>query len=88
MLSQSKTRKCIYSVYFMGKRNVFIGCQPQCERTIIVSMGWPEAAGMWVVSRRSASQEPVAVCPSQRPPRIIIVTIQSSTGYGKMQKSL
>lgn len=30
-----ETRKCIYSIYFMGKRSVFIGCQPQCVRTII-----------------------------------------------------
>ncbi|XP_028633881.1 stabilin-2 [Grammomys surdaster] len=31
----SEPRKCIYSIYFMGKRSVFIGCQPQCVRTII-----------------------------------------------------
>ncbi|XP_030100815.1 stabilin-2 isoform X1 [Mus musculus] len=33
----SETRKCIYSVYFMGKRSIFIGCQLQCVRTIITS---------------------------------------------------
>ncbi|XP_028736155.1 stabilin-2 isoform X1 [Peromyscus leucopus] len=30
-----ETRKCIYTIYFMGKRSVFIGCQPKCRRTVI-----------------------------------------------------
>ncbi|XP_060233840.1 stabilin-2 isoform X2 [Meriones unguiculatus] len=28
-------RKCIYTIYFMGKRSVFIGCQTKCVKTII-----------------------------------------------------
>uniref|UniRef100_A0A8C4MRF4 Stabilin-2 n=1 Tax=Equus asinus TaxID=9793 RepID=A0A8C4MRF4_EQUAS len=28
-------KKCIYTVYFMGKRSVFIGCQPKCVKTVI-----------------------------------------------------
>lgn len=87
MLSQSESRKCIYSVYFMGKRSIFIGCQLQCVRTIIVSTGWlSRGHGMWVVSLRLASREAVAVCSSQRLPRVVTVTVQSSTGYRKMQK--
>ncbi|KAL1774739.1 stabilin-2 [Sigmodon hispidus] len=30
-----ETRKCIYTIYFMGRRTIFIGCQPKCVRTII-----------------------------------------------------
>uniref|UniRef100_A0A673TU02 Stabilin-2 n=1 Tax=Suricata suricatta TaxID=37032 RepID=A0A673TU02_SURSU len=30
-----ETRRCIYSFYFMGKRSLFIGCQPNCVKTII-----------------------------------------------------
>ncbi|XP_038170878.1 stabilin-2 isoform X2 [Arvicola amphibius] len=30
-----ETRKCIYTIYFMGKRSVFLGCQPKCVRTVI-----------------------------------------------------
>uniref|UniRef100_G1LIS4 Stabilin-2 n=1 Tax=Ailuropoda melanoleuca TaxID=9646 RepID=G1LIS4_AILME len=28
-------RRCIYTIYFMGKRSLFIGCQPKCVKTII-----------------------------------------------------
>ncbi|XP_058597564.1 stabilin-2 isoform X1 [Neofelis nebulosa] len=30
-----ETRRCIYTFYFMGKRSVFIGCQPSCMKTVI-----------------------------------------------------
>ncbi|XP_048212984.1 stabilin-2 isoform X1 [Perognathus longimembris pacificus] len=30
-----ETRKCIYTIYFMGRRNVFIGCQAKCVKTVI-----------------------------------------------------
>ncbi|CAH7321829.1 stabilin-2 [Phodopus roborovskii] len=30
-----ETRKCIYTIYFMGKRSAFIGCQQKCVRTVI-----------------------------------------------------
>ncbi|XP_049479021.1 stabilin-2-like [Panthera uncia] len=33
-----ETRRCIYTFYFMGKRSVFIGCQPSCMKTVIVSI--------------------------------------------------
>ncbi|XP_029420010.1 stabilin-2 [Nannospalax galili] len=28
-------RKCIYTIYFMGKRSAFIGCQTKCVKTVI-----------------------------------------------------
>ncbi|XP_012590675.1 PREDICTED: stabilin-2 [Condylura cristata] len=28
-------RKCIFTMYFNGKRSLFIGCQPKCVKTII-----------------------------------------------------
>ncbi|XP_045147126.1 stabilin-2 [Echinops telfairi] len=31
----NETRRCIYTLYFMGRRSVFIGCQPKCVKTII-----------------------------------------------------
>ncbi|XP_005865310.1 PREDICTED: stabilin-2 [Myotis brandtii] len=31
----SEIRKCLYTIYFMGKRSVFIGCQPNCVKTVI-----------------------------------------------------
>nr|XP_051701791.1 stabilin-2 isoform X2 [Oryctolagus cuniculus] len=30
-----ETRRCIYTIYFMGKRSPFIGCQPKCVKTVI-----------------------------------------------------
>ncbi|XP_021114057.1 stabilin-2 isoform X2 [Heterocephalus glaber] len=33
-LGNEKT-KCIYSLYFMGKRSVFIGCRQTCVRTVL-----------------------------------------------------
>ncbi|KAM5173513.1 stabilin-2 [Callospermophilus lateralis] len=30
-----ETKKCIYSIYFMGKRSMFFGCQPKCVKTTI-----------------------------------------------------
>ncbi|XP_053441606.1 stabilin-2 isoform X1 [Nycticebus coucang] len=31
----NETMKCIYTLYFLGKRSVFIGCQPKCVKTVI-----------------------------------------------------
>uniref|UniRef100_A0A8C9QRV1 Stabilin-2 n=1 Tax=Spermophilus dauricus TaxID=99837 RepID=A0A8C9QRV1_SPEDA len=31
----TRNEKCIYTIYFMGKRSVFIGCQPKCVKTTI-----------------------------------------------------
>ncbi|XP_007950593.1 stabilin-2 [Orycteropus afer afer] len=31
-----ETKKCIYTRYFLGKRSLFIGCQPKCVKTVIV----------------------------------------------------
>ncbi|XP_036923699.1 stabilin-2 isoform X1 [Sturnira hondurensis] len=28
-------KRCIYTIYFMGKRSVFIGCQPVCVKIVI-----------------------------------------------------
>uniref|UniRef100_A0A8C6W213 Stabilin-2 n=1 Tax=Nannospalax galili TaxID=1026970 RepID=A0A8C6W213_NANGA len=28
-------RKCIYTIYFMGRRSAFIGCQTKCVKTVI-----------------------------------------------------
>lgn len=30
-----KTKRCIYAIYFMGKRSVLVGCQPICVKTVI-----------------------------------------------------
>uniref|UniRef100_A0A8D0SDW3 Stabilin-2 n=1 Tax=Sus scrofa TaxID=9823 RepID=A0A8D0SDW3_PIG len=30
-----ETRRCLYTIYFMGKRSLFIGCQPKCVKTVI-----------------------------------------------------
>ncbi|XP_040137746.2 stabilin-2 [Ictidomys tridecemlineatus] len=30
-----ETKKCIYTIYFMGKRSMFIGCRPKCVKTTI-----------------------------------------------------
>ncbi|XP_039733881.1 stabilin-2 [Pteropus medius] len=30
-----ETMKCIYTIYFMGKRSVFIGCRVKCVKTVI-----------------------------------------------------
>ncbi|XP_045682562.1 stabilin-2 [Phyllostomus hastatus] len=30
-----EAKRCIYAIYFMGKRSVFIGCQPICVKTVI-----------------------------------------------------
>ncbi|XP_073940360.1 stabilin-2 [Castor canadensis] len=34
-LVDDERRKCIYTIYFMGKRSLFIGCQPKCVKTVI-----------------------------------------------------
>ncbi|XP_064235981.1 stabilin-2 isoform X2 [Aotus nancymaae] len=31
----NEIKRCIYTIYFMGKRALFIGCQPICVRTVI-----------------------------------------------------
>ncbi|XP_035875396.1 stabilin-2 [Phyllostomus discolor] len=31
----NEAKRCIYAIYFMGKRSVFIGCQPICVKTVI-----------------------------------------------------
>eukprot|EP00069_Balaena_mysticetus_P005740 bmy_04799T0 len=31
----AETKKCLYTIYFMGKRSLFIGCQPKCVKTVI-----------------------------------------------------
>ncbi|XP_010629641.1 stabilin-2 isoform X2 [Fukomys damarensis] len=31
----NEKNRCVYSLYFLGKRSVFIGCRPICVRTVI-----------------------------------------------------
>ncbi|XP_040843938.1 stabilin-2 [Ochotona curzoniae] len=31
----NETKRCIYTLYFMGKRSIFIGCQAKCVKTVI-----------------------------------------------------
>ncbi|KAB0406464.1 hypothetical protein E2I00_018467, partial [Balaenoptera physalus] len=35
ILRGAETKKCLYTIYFMGKRSLFIGCQPKCVKTVI-----------------------------------------------------
>uniref|UniRef100_A0A8C9BB91 Stabilin-2 n=1 Tax=Phocoena sinus TaxID=42100 RepID=A0A8C9BB91_PHOSS len=30
----AETKRCLYTIYFMGKRSLFIGCQPKCVKTV------------------------------------------------------
>nr|CAI9694342.1 unnamed protein product [Rangifer tarandus platyrhynchus] len=30
-----ETRRCLYTIYFMGRRSHFFGCQPKCVKTVI-----------------------------------------------------